>query len=105
MDLKELQARVDRLDQLSRGLSKEVTIWRKGNDPLLYLERKAYLGAIQDALAGFRSFSCASHAVNIQTCPSIVKPSLDFSFSGGNPIMRFIVLAMFKANQDRRLGL
>jgi hypothetical protein len=52
MTLKELQARVDRLDQLGRGLSKEVTIWRKGDDPLLYLERKAYLGAIQDALAG-----------------------------------------------------
>lgn len=52
MNLKELQARVHRLDQLSRGLSKEVTLWRKGDDPLLYLERKAYLGAIQDALAG-----------------------------------------------------
>ena len=52
MNLKELQARVHRLDQLGRGLSKEVTLWRKGNDPLLYLERKAYLGAIQDALAG-----------------------------------------------------
>ncbi len=55
MNLEELQARVRRLDQLSRGLSKEVTLWRKGNDPLLYLERKAYLGAIQDALAGVES--------------------------------------------------
>ena len=45
-------ARVRRLDELARGLAKEVTLWREGNDPLLYLERKAYLGAIQDALAG-----------------------------------------------------
>lgn len=52
MNLDDLRARIARLDQLGRGLAKEVTIWRQGNDPLLYLERKAYLGAIQDALAG-----------------------------------------------------
>lgn len=51
----EVTARVKRLDELSRGLSKEVAIWREGNDPLLYLERKAYLNAIQDALAGVES--------------------------------------------------
>jgi hypothetical protein len=44
--------RIDRLDQLSRGLAKEVVLMRAANDPLLYLERKAYLTAIQDALAG-----------------------------------------------------
>jgi len=38
--------------KLTRGLSKEVSLWKEGNDPLLYLERKAYLNAIQDALAG-----------------------------------------------------
>jgi hypothetical protein len=27
-------------------------LWKEPNDPLLYLERRAYLGAIQDALAG-----------------------------------------------------
>jgi hypothetical protein len=32
-----------------------VSRWKGGNDPLLYLERKAYLGAIQDALAGVES--------------------------------------------------
>jgi hypothetical protein len=52
MTLDDLTARVRRLDQLGRGLAKEVTLWRKGNDPLLFLERKAYLAAIQDALAG-----------------------------------------------------
>ena len=52
MNLSDLQARVRRLDQLARGLAKEVTLWKSCNDPLLYLERKAYLGGIQDALAG-----------------------------------------------------
>jgi hypothetical protein len=27
-------------------------LWKACNDPLLYLERRAYLGAIRDALAG-----------------------------------------------------
>jgi hypothetical protein len=48
----DLTARVRRLDELMRGLSKEVSLWKEGNDPLLYPERKAYLEAIQDALAG-----------------------------------------------------
>ena len=52
MNLPDLGARVRRLDELARGLAKEVSLWRGGNDPLLYLERKAYLNAIQDALAG-----------------------------------------------------
>ena len=52
MNLPNLIARVRRLDQLSRGLAKEVTLWKVCNDPLLYLERKAYLSAVQDALAG-----------------------------------------------------
>jgi hypothetical protein len=52
MNLIDLKARVCRLDDLARGLAKEVALWKGGNDPLLYLERKAYLGAIQDALAG-----------------------------------------------------
>jgi hypothetical protein len=52
MNVADLTARVHRLDQLARGLAKEVQLWKRGNDPLLYLERKAYLAAIQDALAG-----------------------------------------------------
>jgi hypothetical protein len=47
-----LQVRVERLEELSRGLSREVLLWKEGNDPLLYVERKAYLSAIQQALAG-----------------------------------------------------
>ena len=52
MTLRDLTTRVRRLDELSRGLAKEVVLWKECNDLLLYLERRAYLGAIQDALAG-----------------------------------------------------
>jgi len=52
MTWNDLQARVRRLDQLARGLAKEVSLWKSGNDPLLYLEREAYLGGIQDARSG-----------------------------------------------------
>jgi hypothetical protein len=52
MTVTDLKVRVERLDELARGLSKEVVLWKEGSDPLLYLERKAYLKAIQDALAG-----------------------------------------------------
>ena len=44
--------RVRRLEELTHGLSREVALWKEGNDPLLYLERRSYLNAIQDALAG-----------------------------------------------------
>ena len=52
MTLTDLKARVDRLQDLAVGLAKEVVLWKEGSDPLLYVERKAYLKAIQDALAG-----------------------------------------------------
>jgi hypothetical protein len=50
MNLTDLSARIHRLDTLSRGLAKEVSLWKGCDDPLLYLERKNYLNAIQDAL-------------------------------------------------------
>lgn len=52
IDMSDLQGRLRRLEELSRGLAKEVALWKGGNDPLLYLERREYLNAIQDALAG-----------------------------------------------------
>jgi hypothetical protein len=52
MGVSGLRARIERLDKLSRGLAREVLLWKEGNDPLLYPERKGYLGAIQDALDG-----------------------------------------------------
>ena len=51
MNLADLTARVHRLDVLMRGLAREVSLWKDGNDPLLFAERRAYLKAIQDALA------------------------------------------------------
>jgi len=51
----EIARRVTRLDQLLRGLSREVLLWQRGNDPLLYAERQAYLEAIQDALAAIEA--------------------------------------------------
>jgi hypothetical protein len=50
--LADVAARVRRLDELTRGLAKEVVLWKEANDPLLYLERRAYLEAIQTALKG-----------------------------------------------------
>jgi hypothetical protein len=47
-----IEARRARRDELGRGLAKELVIIREGNDPLLYLERKAYLNALADAIAG-----------------------------------------------------
>lgn len=52
MNRADLEVRVRRLDELARGLAKEVALWKDGSDPLLYLERKAYLNAIMDALSG-----------------------------------------------------
>jgi hypothetical protein len=52
MNLADLKTRIRRLDQLSRGLAKEVVLWRPCNDPLLFVEREAYLKGIQNALTG-----------------------------------------------------
>ena len=52
MELKEIKARIERLDKLARGFSLEVGRWKGATDPLLFRERKAYLGAVQDALEG-----------------------------------------------------
>jgi hypothetical protein len=52
MDTDGIKRRIGRLGELSRGLAKGVVLIKAASDPLLYLERKAYLTAIQDALAG-----------------------------------------------------
>ena len=51
----DVAARVKRLDQLTRGLAREVVMWKDNDDPLLFVERRAYLKAIRDALAGVES--------------------------------------------------
>ncbi|MGL4553908.1 MAG: hypothetical protein ACRC33_22340 [Gemmataceae bacterium] len=55
IEIADIDGRLTRLEQLTRGLAKEVVLWREGSDPLLYLERKAYLNGVQDALAGLES--------------------------------------------------
>src|SRR5207247_1032610 len=48
----DLEARKKRLNVLAMGLLKECTLLRKHDDPLLYMERKVYLDALGDAIAG-----------------------------------------------------
>ena len=50
--LPEVLARVRRLDELARGLAREAAVMGEAQDPLLYLERRAYLTALQSAVAG-----------------------------------------------------
>jgi hypothetical protein len=46
-----ITARMQRLDQLARGLMREVVIIRECDDPLLFVERRGYLKAIGDSIA------------------------------------------------------
>ena len=50
--LHHIKARVARLDELTRALRKEIVAIAAGDDPLLYLERKAYMTAGRGAVAG-----------------------------------------------------
>jgi hypothetical protein len=52
MGQRDIEGRVERLDRLSRGLALECVLIREGKDPLLRLERVAYLSALGDALDG-----------------------------------------------------
>jgi len=52
MNLNDLRKRVERLDELSPGLAKEIVVWKSSNDLLLYRERQDYLKAIREAWAG-----------------------------------------------------
>jgi hypothetical protein len=51
-DVADLKARIERLEKLARGFSAEVGRWKGDDGLLLFRERKAYLAAVQDALAG-----------------------------------------------------
>jgi hypothetical protein len=50
-----LSARIKRLEALAIGFNRELSIIGEGNDPMLYLERQAYLGAIRHAVSGLES--------------------------------------------------
>jgi hypothetical protein len=52
MDVKDLAARVRRLDTLARGLAKELAVVQADTlTVLLYRERRGYLEAVRQALA------------------------------------------------------
>jgi hypothetical protein len=51
VQLQQIKGRINRLEKLSRGLVLEAMLLKEGNDPLLHRERRAYLKAIQGALA------------------------------------------------------
>jgi hypothetical protein len=52
MTVDNLAARARRLDRLAMGLMMEVVLIREADDPLLYLERLAYVEALREAVAG-----------------------------------------------------
>jgi hypothetical protein len=52
LSIDDLRSRARRLEELTRGLAREIAVVGDADDPLLYLERRAYLNAIADALAG-----------------------------------------------------
>lgn len=47
--------RVARLEDLSAGLGKEIQAWERGEDPLLYLERRALLIGLRALRSGAES--------------------------------------------------
>ena len=52
MNLADLKARVARLGALAKGLAKESALWQHEEALLRFAERKLYLNAVMDALAG-----------------------------------------------------
>ncbi len=52
MTLEQIAARVERLDELARGLAKELVQVRQADDPLLYAKRRGYLDALGRVLGG-----------------------------------------------------
>jgi hypothetical protein len=67
LTIKDIRARVDRLDKLSGGLSRERVLWEEAQDPLLYLERQAYLQAVHQAIGGVE----AARVVLVRACQRI----------------------------------
>jgi hypothetical protein len=52
LQVRDLTARIARLEELAKGLAKEVGLQRGDDGVLLARERKQYLAAVQQALAG-----------------------------------------------------
>jgi hypothetical protein len=67
VDLQDIKARVRRLEDLAVGLARERMLWEEAADPLLYLERKAYLQAIREAIGGVE----VARVVLVKACQRI----------------------------------
>jgi hypothetical protein len=48
----DVRRRIRRLEAVALGLTRERVAWERVEDPLLYLERRAYLAAIRTAVRG-----------------------------------------------------
>jgi hypothetical protein len=55
MSPEQVGRRIERLEQLSRALAKEIVVIGEADDPLLYVERRDYLKGLRDGLAGIES--------------------------------------------------
>jgi hypothetical protein len=55
MRVKHISARIKRLDALFLGLHQEIAKIAKGDDPMLYLERQAYLKALYSTTAALEN--------------------------------------------------
>jgi hypothetical protein len=51
----QIEARKKRLNEVAMGLGKEIVLLDEHDDPLLFVERQAYLKAIREALAGIET--------------------------------------------------
>jgi hypothetical protein len=52
IDLPQIKARLARIAELEKALGKEVSLWKARGGPLLPVEKRKYLNAIQGAVAG-----------------------------------------------------
>jgi hypothetical protein len=68
--------RLTRLEELSRGLARELVILREGKDELLYLERRAYINAVQDMLTAAESarVTLAKAVARLKPAPAADEP-------------------------------
>jgi hypothetical protein len=64
VDPQDIKGRVRRLEELAVGLTRERVRWEEAADPLLYLERRAYLQAIREATSGVE----AARVVLVKAC-------------------------------------
>jgi hypothetical protein len=55
MNLQSLRARMQHLDELARGVARELVAWQKCDDPLLQAERVEYLDGISRFYSGLEA--------------------------------------------------